>query len=69
MSRKGSKKDKKKQRYEGEHSEGEEMNDGMADMGDGHDKGVAEILDSGENSNQDIMKAILSLKGGLYKKN
>lgn len=68
MSRKGGKKDKKKPRYDDEHSGGEETSKVMADMEDDLDEGDGEMLDPDKNSNQDIMKAILSLKSGLYKK-
>lgn len=67
MSRKGGKKDKKKTRNEDEHSEGEEISDAMAAMEDGLEEGDGEVAFSGEN-NRDIMKAIMSLKSGLYKK-
>lgn len=68
MSRKGGKKEKKKVRNDDECSEGEEINDTMAAVEDGPDEQDGETAISGENNNQDIMKAIMSLKSGLYKK-
>ena len=66
------KKEKKKARQDGEHLEVEEASniqiDSMANEDD-LDEADDEILDPDKNSNQDIMKAILSLKSGLYKKN
>lgn len=65
------KKEKKKARQDGEHLEVEEASniqiDSMANEDD-LDEADDEILDPDKNSNQDIMKAILSLKSGLYKK-
>ncbi|KAJ8009334.1 hypothetical protein DPEC_G00087810 [Dallia pectoralis] len=67
MSRKSGKKDKKKSRNEDEYSESEEISDIVAAMEDGLVEGDAEVATPGEN-NRDILKAIISLKSGLYKK-
>lgn len=40
----------------------------MATVEDGPDEGDGEVVTSGESNNQDIMKAIMSLKSGLYMK-
>ena len=61
---------KKKSRQDGEHSEVEEVSKMQADnMANEYDLDEAdnEILDPDKDSNQDIIKAILSLKSGLYK--
>lgn len=68
MSRKGCKKDKEKARNEDEYSEGEEISDAMAAVEDGPDEGDDEVVTSGGYYNRDIMKAIMSLKSGLYLK-
>ncbi len=68
MSHKGGKKDKKKARNEDEYSKGEEISDAMAAAEDGPDEGDDEVVTSGGNYNQNIMKAIMSLKSRLYKK-
>ncbi|KAJ8014148.1 hypothetical protein DPEC_G00037240 [Dallia pectoralis] len=67
MSRKSGKKDKKKSRNEDEYSESEEISDIVAAMEDGLVEGDGEEATPGEN-NRDILKAIISLKSGLYKK-
>ena len=65
------KREKKKTRQDGEHPEAEEASnvqvDSMANECD-PDEEDNEIIDPDKNSNHDIMKAIVSLKCGLYKK-
>lgn len=66
---KSNKKDKQKPQQEDKHSEGEEMSDAMSLMEeDVEDEDAGETSSSGEKTNEDIMKAIISLKSGLYKK-
>lgn len=66
MSRKGTGNNRKKTRNEDENSEGEETNDAMA-AGEGPDEDDDKAISS-DGNNEDIMKAIMSLKSGLYKK-
>lgn len=68
MPLKSNKKDKSRPRHEDKHSEGEEMCDAMAPMAEDGEEEDGEIPISGEKTNEDIMKAIISLKNGLYKK-
>lgn len=69
MPRKSNEKDKQKPQQEDEHPEGEEMSDTMSLMEeDVEEEDAAEISNSGKKTNEDIMKAIISLKSGLYKK-
>lgn len=69
MPPKSNKKDKQKPRHEDKHSEGEEMSDAMSLMEeDSEEEDAGETSNSGEKTNEDLMKAIISLKSGLYKK-
>ena len=68
MPPKSNKKDKQKPRQEEKHPEGEEMCDAMSLVEDDIEGEDGETSDSGEKTNEDIMKAIISLKSGLYKK-
>ncbi len=65
---KGNKKDKQKPQQEDKHSEGEEMCNAMSLVEEDIEREDGETSDSGEKTNKDIMKAIISLKSGLYKK-
>lgn len=56
----------KKTQNENEYSKGEEISDAMVTVEDSPDEG--DVTTSGEKNNQDIMKAIMSFKSGLYKK-
>lgn len=68
MPPKGNKKDKQKSRHEDKHSEGEEMSKAMSLMVEDVEGEDGETSNSGEKTNKDIIKAIISLKSGLYKK-
>lgn len=69
MPPKGNKKDKQKPRHEDKHSEEEEMGDAMLRVEeDIQEEDAGGTSNPGEKTNEDIMKAIISLKSGLYKK-
>ena len=67
---KGQVKDKQKPQQGDENSEGEEMSDtiSLVEEEDVEVEDAGEASKSDEKTNEDIMKAIFSLKSGLYKK-
>jgi len=67
MPPKSNKKDKQKLRQEDKCSEEEEISDAMSLVEDAEEENADEAFNSG-NTNEDIMKAITSLKSGLYQK-